>query len=77
MTPARVGIVLLLGVSVARGVVQGTHLPDVVASKWLAPERWAQTAARLAGDLDDFGLATTAFVGWWTVRIVRRHRLPA
>jgi hypothetical protein len=32
---------------------------------------------RLAGDLDDFGLATTAFVGWWTERIVRRHRLPA
>jgi hypothetical protein len=77
MTPARVGIVLLLGVPIAQGVVRGAHLPDVVASKWLTPERRAQTMVRLAGDLDDFGLATTAFVGWWTERIVRRHRLPA
>jgi hypothetical protein len=163
MTTARVGIVLLLGVSVAQGIVQGADLPDVVASNfdgsgrahgwmsragflalhfgmvgllgalflvlpvllvrlppqlvnlpnrdyWLAPERRVQTMERLASDLDRFGLATVAFLvwvmdtviranlsaeprlgdafvwvlgaylvfaGWWTVRIFRRHRVPA
>jgi hypothetical protein len=64
MTPARVGIVLLLGVSVAQGV-------DAVRRANLAAEpRLSDAFVWLLG-------VYLAFVGWWTVRIVRRHRIPA
>jgi hypothetical protein len=77
MTPARVAIVLLLAFSVAQGIGQGAQLPDVVASNFDGSGRAQGWMSRLSDAFVWLLGAYLAFVGWRTVRILRRHRVPA